>query len=73
MIGVKHLRYYPEKVFQLPSGLAIYKSWFKNTDGTRGVIGGPHRVFTDTESHQVSKKLPDRSIQAFQVMVSNES
>ena len=37
-------------MFQLPSGLAIYKSWFKNADGTRGVIGGPHRVFTEIES-----------------------
>ena len=50
MIGIKYLRYYPEKVFQLPSGLSIYRSWFKNADGTRGVIGGPHRVFTETES-----------------------
>ena len=31
MIGVKHLQYYSEKVFQLPSGLTIYISWFKNT------------------------------------------
>ena len=50
MIGIKYLRYYPEKVFQLPSGLSIYRSWFKNADGTRGVIGGPHRVFTEIES-----------------------
>ena len=55
MIGVKCLRYYPEKVFQLLSGLAIYKSWFKNADGRRGVIGSPHRVFTKIEtSHQVN-------------------
>ena len=55
MIGVKYLRYFPEKVFQLPSGLAINKSWFKNAVGTRGVIGYPHRVFTETEtSHQVN-------------------
>ena len=55
MIGVKCLRYYPEKVFQLLSGLAIYKSWFKNADGRRGVIGSPHRVFTTIEtSHQVN-------------------
>ena len=55
MIGAKCLRYYPEKVFQLPSGLAIYKSWFKNADGKRGVIGSPDRVFTETEtSHQVN-------------------
>ena len=55
MIRVTYLRYYPEKVFQLPSGLAIYKSWFKNADGTRGVIGDPHIVFTEIESsHQVN-------------------
>ena len=54
MIGIKYLRYYPEKVFQLPSGLAIDKSWFKNADGTRGVIGDPQRVFAEIEtSHQV--------------------
>ena len=29
MISIKYLRYYPEKIFQLPSGLSIYKSWFK--------------------------------------------
>ena len=42
MLGIKYLRYYPEKVFQLPSGL-------KNADGTRGVVGGPHKVFTEIE------------------------
>ena len=46
MIGVKYLRYHPKLIFQLPSGLAIYKSVFSNTDGSDGVIGGPHRIFT---------------------------
>ena len=50
MIGIKYLRYYPKKVFQLPSGLSIYRSWFKNADRTRGLIGGPHKVFTEIES-----------------------
>ena len=50
MIGIKYLRYYPEKIFQLPSGLSIYISWFKNSDDSRGVIGGPHEVFTRIES-----------------------
>ena len=55
MIGVKYLWYYPEMVFQLPSGLAVYKSWFKNADGARGVIGHTYRVFTEIEtSHQVN-------------------
>ena len=58
MIVVKYLRYYPEKVFQLPSGLAIYKSWFKNAEGTRGVFGGPHRLFTEIESsYQVNVRI----------------
>ena len=43
------MQYYPKKVFQLPSGLAIYKSWFKNAERTRGAIGDPHRVFTEIE------------------------
>ena len=50
MLGIKYLRYYPENVFQLPYGLTIYRSWFKNADGTRGVVGGPHKVFTEIES-----------------------
>ena len=64
MIGVKYLLYYPKKVFQLLSGLAIYKSLFKNADGTRGVTEGPQRVFTDIESSKC-EKLPVISIQAF--------
>ena len=50
MIGIKYLRYHPEKVFQLPSGLTIYRSVLENSGG-RGVIVGPHEVFTETEKH----------------------
>ena len=50
MMGIKYLRYYPGKVFQLPSGLTIYRSWFKDTDGARGVVGDPHKMFTEIES-----------------------
>ena len=46
MIGVKYLRYHPRMIHQLPSGLAIYESIFNNSDCGRGVIGGPHPVFT---------------------------
>ena len=51
MIGIKYLRYHPEKVFQLPSGLTIYRSSFLNADGGRGVIGGPHEVFSAIDNH----------------------
>ena len=49
-----------------------FNIWFKNADGTRGVVGDSHEVFTEIESSQY-KKVPDRSIQAFQVRVSSES
>ena len=46
MIGIQYLKYYPEKVYTLPKGLSIYKSQFLNSDGSRGLVGGPHRIFT---------------------------
>ena len=46
MIGIRYLRYFPELICKLPTGLSIYQSQFENFDGTRGVVGGPHRVFS---------------------------
>ena len=46
MIGIKYLKYFPKEVFKLPSGLTIFESPFANADGSRGVVGGPHRVFS---------------------------
>ena len=46
MIGMKFIRYHPKLIYQLPSGLGIYESVFNNADGGRGVIGGPHEIFT---------------------------
>ena len=46
MIGIQYLKYYPEKVYTLPNGLSIYKSQFLNSDGSRGLVGGSHRIFT---------------------------
>ena len=42
MIGIKYLRYFPQSVYRLPSGLTIFESVFQGVDGTRCVIGGPH-------------------------------
>ena len=49
MIGIKYNRYIPDKVFQLPCGLAIYKSRFKNPDGSYGVCGGPHPIIAEID------------------------
>ena len=64
MLGIKYIRYYPEKVFQFPSGLTIYRSWFQNADGTRGVGRGPHKVFTEIESryHMNTAKFLIKSV-----------
>ena len=51
MIGIKYLRQFPTLIFQLPSGLSIYQSKFPNPDGSFGVVGGQHRVFTQIENH----------------------
>eukprot|EP00794_Sanderia_malayensis_P002417 gene2417-biopygen1303 len=51
MIGIKYLRYHPKLIYQLPSGLAIYQSVFRNSDGGSGVIGGPHPIFTTNQSN----------------------
>ena len=57
MIGSKYMRYHPEPIFTLPSGLTIYKSPFVNVDGTRGVIGGPHPVITQIDKLQKNKSM----------------
>ena len=49
MIVMRYLRYYPEKIFELSTGLSIYESKSINIDGTRGIVGGPHHVFTEIE------------------------
>ena len=53
MIGIKYLRYHPTIKFQTSTGLTIYESKFNNTTGGRGVVGGPHKVFTSI--HQLSQ------------------
>ena len=55
MIGIKYLRYYPQVIFQLPSGLTIYESLFCNPDGGRGIIGGPHQIFNNIGNYHQLK------------------
>ena len=57
VVGIKYLKYFPEAVYKLPSGLTIYKSPFISPDGTRGVVGGPHHVFTHIEKYCASAQI----------------
>ena len=47
MIGSKYLKYFPEKTFALDNGFTLYESYFSSPDGSRGVVCGPHRFFSD--------------------------
>ena len=57
MVGIKYLKYFPEAVYKLPLGLTIYKSPFISPDVTRGVVGGPHHVFTHIEKYCASSQI----------------
>ena len=49
LMGVQYLRYFPKEKYELPCGLRIYESCFVNADGSRGVVAGNHKVFTELE------------------------
>ena len=66
LIGIKYLRYHPEPIVKLPSGLTIYKSVFKGSDGSRGVIGGPHQVFSNIQQHGLCKTFFTNQLKIFQ-------
>ena len=47
MIGIQYTKYWPRYVHQLSNGCTLYRSQFDSSDGTRGVVGGPHNSFND--------------------------
>ena len=65
MVGMKYNRYFPEPVFQLPSGLTIYRSHFVNTDGSFGIIGGPHEVFNRIGSSHLSSHFASNQLRLY--------
>ena len=42
LVGSKYLKYFPELVYKLESGLSLLRSMFSSDDGSTGVIAGPH-------------------------------
>ena len=47
LIGLKNSELEPTCVFNLPSGIGLYKSPFKDIFGSVYCFGGPHRIFSD--------------------------
>ena len=57
MIGAAtYNRYFPTEVFRTSSGLSLCTSLFKNLDGSRGVVVGPHKSFTAIENNFFSQR-----------------
>ncbi len=49
MIGKQYLKYFPLEIVRLDSGLTIYESLFESSDGSTGIVAGPHPEFTKIE------------------------
>ena len=43
MLGMRYNKYFPVPLFNLPSGLAVYKAQFSGENGFQGVLGGVHK------------------------------
>ena len=64
MIGIKYLKYFPKEIHKLPNGLTIYEAMFKNSDGSLGVVAGPHPSFSNDwekmgQSHHSYEVMPE--------------
>ena len=44
---IQYLKIHPKPKFTLPNGFTIFESFFKNPDGSRGIVAGPHRYITE--------------------------
>ena len=55
MIGMRYLMYFLKKIFSLPNGLSIYESQFLSSGGSRGLVGGPHKIFTEVHNKYKGK------------------
>ena len=68
LIGLKYNYYQPRLVHIMPSGLAIYLSPFVGLDGTRGCIGGNHKLFRQCEQQFMEAR--DNTVAQFRVFLS---
>ena len=50
LIEIKYSTYFPKEIYKFETGLRIYESIFRNTDGNRCTLGGPHKEFLNMEN-----------------------
>ena len=49
MIGKAYMKYLPREIFRMKNGLTLFESVFRSTDGSTGVVCGPHPEFTKVD------------------------
>ena len=49
LIGIKYVKYFPKDIIKLVTGVTVYESVFQSYDGSNGILGGPHSLFTKAE------------------------
>ena len=50
LLGIKNTKLDPVLIQILPSGVAVYRSLFKDVFGSRIIFGGPHKSFTKNDT-----------------------
>ena len=70
LIGIQYLKYFPEPLLTLPSGLQVYRAKIKSASGRQAVLGGPHeswlRAVSQTQ-HMTPKVYLTSEAQAWYV------
>ena len=58
MLGIEYTSCYPDMVYELPSGLRLYKARLKSAGGHNGILGGPHAAWraASTAVHQIGAR-----------------
>lgn len=49
LLGIRYLKYFPERKFSLPCGLSIYEGLFKSPGGLLGILGGTHKSWRNAK------------------------
>ena len=73
LIGIKYLQYRPQEVWKSKAGLAVLDSCFLSVDGTTGVVGSPHVVFTEVDLQYYSTQIVNDNVEAQSNLVTTQS
>ena len=62
LIGIDSTDLLPEKIYQLPNGLAVFKAKLRDIYGSRIIYAGPHKAFNKIDSQYNSLEFNSMTI-----------